>query len=660
MRKLLDKNARRIITRLLIIVVSSVFIMFFIEWRFFGNDAAKTWEFVTESFPVFAYNTLLLFFLELVISSLFRTPWAGVGISFIATIIMLYISTQKQAFRGQPLLPEDFMLADQTGTITKFIDAGSLARMILACLLALGLTILLNYLTKRFFDVKDRREPKRWWHRNLRIFRIIILLIGAIGFLKYTEFIRNHSGERTEEIPWLNSKFVAWNQMKNYEENGFIIGFMYNWSKFEMKEPDGYSEEKIAEIKSAYVPETDEEGNVIPSGEKTAEDMDYNIVVVLNESFFDFSVISDYYPITANNVGGKNSMGVPITKDVTPTIHELIKNDKKAKNYATGQMYTIDYGGGTANIEFEVDTAMTNYWANTVPFVDLYPHVDRVPSIAQIAKDAGYKTLAIHPFNAGMYKRNFALKKEGTDEFISEDEMHYKDNDDNRQYINDRSAYNETLKALKENDDNMMISLITMQNHAGYGVDGYSSYSYKLEDAPKVGDLNTKFTDDEKTQIGVYLETLHNSDYYLSEFLNTLSKMDEKTVVLWYGDHAPGIISRVNDSKEKDIRDLSRVTPYFVWANFNLEEVEYKDIKRFKQSKTTLPTTTPNCLTVTMFNLLKLEKPDYMKLANEVCDEVPILAQAYYGTSAPFKSTALSNYELYTYDILGGKQYWLK
>lgn len=653
MRRLLDKNARRIITRLLIIALSSVAIMFFIEWRFFGNDAGKTWQFVTERFPVFTYNTLLLFFIELVISSFFKTPWTGAGITFIASIILLYISSQKQAFRGQPLLPEDFMLADQTGTITKFIDFGSLVRTVLAVLLAISLMLLLNYLTKTFFDVKDRKEPKRWWHRNLRVFRIVIFLIGSIGFFKYTDFVRNHNGERAETIPWLNSEFVAWNQMNNYENNGFILGFMYNWSKFEMQEPDGYSAEKINEIKASYNSELDE-------GKKSSEDMDYNIVVVLNESFFDMSVISDYYPITAKNVGGKNAMGVPITKDVTPTIRSLIKNDSKSKNYATGQMYTVDYGGGTANIEFEVDTAMTNYWASTVPFVDLYPHTDFVPSIAQIAKNAGYKTLAIHPFNGGMYKRNIALPKEGIDEFITEDEMHFTEKDDNRQYINDRSAYNETLKAIKENDEHMMISLITMQNHAGYGSDGYKSYSYKLADSPKTGDLSTPFSDDEKSQIAVYLESLHNADYYLSEFLDALKGLDEKTVVLWYGDHAPGIIGRVNDSKNKDTRDLSRVTPYFVWANFDLRNVTYKDIKHFKQSKTTLPTTTPNCLTNTLMDLLNLEKPDYMKLINDVCTEVPILAQAYYGSSAPFKSTTLSNYEMFTYDILGGEQYWLK
>jgi len=420
-----------------------------------------------------------------------------------------------------------------------------------------------------------------------------------------------------------------------------------------MVEPDGYSEEKIAEIKASYA---DNEGGT----KRALKDSDYNIVVVLNESFFDPAVVSEYYPITAKNVGKKNSSGVPITKDVIPTIRKIINADKSSNNVATGQMYTIDYGGGTANIEFEVDTAMTNYWAGTVPYVDLLPHTDSVPSIAQIAKQNGYKTIAIHPFNGGMYKRNIALAKEGFDDFIDETRVSFTEKDDNRQYINDRSAYNDTLKILEENEEKTLVSLITMQNHAGYGVDGFSSLSYSLSAAPTTGDLNTPFTEDEKTQVEVYLESLHNADYYLGEFLEKLEKMDEKTVVLFYGDHAPGVYSRVNDSKVKETRDLSRITPYFIWANFGLKEVDFGKITRFNMKNTTLPTTTPNCLTSTMFSLLDLEKPDYMKLVEDVCKEVPILAQAYYGNSAPFKSTTLSNYELFTYDILGGKQYWLK
>ena len=640
MRRFLTKNTRRIAARILIFAFVAIITTYFLEWRFFGNNAERTWTFVTEKFPVFIYNAILIFFLELVISAPFKKPWTGPGLTFILFIIVAYITTQKQAFRGQPLLPEDFMLADQAGTITKFVDVGSIIRMVLAIALVVGLIVILNHLTKRFFNLKENAESKNVWRKNLRLYRIVILLIGVVGFVKYTDFARVHSGDRYEDT-FLGSTFIAWNQMWNYEENGFILGFMYNWSKFELTAPNGYSEEKLAEIKTEY--ETKK------SGDNKLENSNYNIVIILNESFYDPSEISDYYPIKANKDLGKNSMGIPVTDEVIPTVRNLIETSKKSKNYSTGKMFSVDYGGGTANIEFEVDTSMSTYFVNTTPFVDLIPRTNSVPSIAQIAKNAGYKTIAIHPFNGGMYKRNISLKKEGYDDFIDANAFSYREKDDEREYINDRSAYNEALKVLKENDEKTLISLITMQNHASYD-HGYTTKSYLLGDAPKIGEDKNPFSDYEKNQVETYLESLHNSDYYLSEFLDSLEKSDEKTVILFYGDHSPGIFSRVNAAKSEDISRLSYYTPYFVWANFELEN----DVKNH------LETTTPNCLVPTAFSLLNLEKTAYLNLASEVCAETPILSHTYFSSSAPFRSTTLSNYELYTYDILGGKQYFLK
>ena len=642
MNRFFTKNTRIVLVRLFIIAVTAILFTFFLEWRFLDSDFDRVLNFVTTKPQVFFYNALLFAFLESLITAIWKTPWTGPGISFALTIIISYISVQKQAFRGQPLLPDDFMLTDQAGTISKFIDIWSLIRMLLAVALVIALTLLLNHLTKSFFAIEKKQ--------NLRLFRIILAVVAVVGFFGSTNFIRHHSGERDQDVPFLCTKFVAWNQMVNYEDNGFIIGFLYNLSKFKMAEPSDYSESKIAEIKSSYEN---------PESKTSLSSADYNIVVILNESFYDPEIISDFYPVSANHLGDKNSMNIPITSSIAPTIQNLIKNDQTSKNYAIGQMYSTDYGGGTANIEFEVDTGMTNYWANTVPYVDLFPHLEKVPSIAQIAKQNGYKTLAIHPFNAGMYKRNIALKKEGFDDFIDESRMTETEKDDHREYINDRSAYNETLKYLTETDEKLLVSLITMQNHAGYGSDNYSSRSYHLASAPK-NDSSNPFSDDERNEVEIYLETLHNSDYYLGEFLKKLEKFDEKTVILFYGDHAPGVFGRVDESKDKSASDLSRITPYLIWANFDLEDVKYENVERFNVSKTTLPTTTPNCLTNTLFSLLDVEKPDYMNLLNSVCDKSPILAQTYFASSAPTQSEVLKNYELFTYDILGGKQYWLK
>ena len=629
MGKFSVKKLVRLFLWILIAAIFSVLITYFLEWRFYGNNDFETWRFINEKFPTFSYNVMLIFLLEVVVMSIFRSPWTGVGVTFIFFSIIAYITTQKQAFRGQPLMPEDFMLADQAGTITKFISFDSLARLIFGIILTLALIFVLNYLTKNFFCEKKRSH----------LLRIIVALSAILAFIGATDFARNHSGEKYQET-FLGTTFIAWNQVWNYQENGFMLGFMYNWSKFELTPPENYTAAKISEIKSAYEKKA--------TGKNKLADADYNIVTILDESFFDPAEISDYYPIKKNPDLTKNSMNVPVTDDVIPTIRKLIETSATSKNHKVGKMHSIDYGGGTANIEFEVDTAMSTFFVSTTPFVDLIPRTNVVPSIASFAKSAGYKTLAVHPFNGGMYKRNISLKKIGYDEFIDESAFTFTEKDDTRSYINDRSSYKEVLKKLNENEEKTLVSLITMQNHAGYD-EGYSTKSYILEDAPKAGEDMSEFSDYEKNQVETYLESLHNSDYYLSEFLDELSKMDEKTVVLFYGDHSPGVFGRVNSAKEAKISDLSYYTPYFVWANFDL----------IKTNDEKLETHTPNCLMPTVFELLNLEETTNLKLSHAACREVPVLTRTAEVDDEKLKSNTLKSYELYTYDILGGKQYWL-
>jgi len=641
--KISKHKATRAFFRIVFIALTAILIMFFIEMKYLGNDFNKTIEFMmgwrTE---VFFYSALIIFFLELIISAPFKTAFTGSAITFILAIILSYISNTKMAFRGQPLLPEDLKLADQAGTLTRFIDVPSVIKLVLGCILVMVLAIVLNIVMKKIFGSVKEEEGNKIF-KNFRLYRVLILIVGVVGFMGSANFAINHDPKESEEqIPWLKTNFLAWNQRGNYDLNGPVLGFLYNIKKVSLEEPEGYSKEKIAEIKKKYSED---------SGTKLS-DSDINIVMILNETFYDMDIIANYYPVLRNKDLSVNSMGVPVTEEIIPTVKKLIREDKKNAKVATGQMYSTDYGGGTANIEFEADTSMSNFWMNLIPYTDVLSHVDSVPSVASVAKSAGYDTVAIHPFNGGMYKRSLALSKEGFDEFITENEMRFDEKDENRPYINDRAAYKETMKVLEEHEEKTLISL-------GYEEEEYSTRSYQLAGAPKAGEDLSPFTEEEKTSVEVYLETLHNSDYYLAEFLDNLSKSDEKTVVLFYGDHAPGILSRVKEAEDKNISDLAQVTPYFVWANFELEESEEVASKNFGGiSGTTLPTITPNCFVPTMFNLLGVSKPSFINLTSEVCKVEPILTRTYFGSEKPKDSEVLSDYELYIYDILGGERFW--
>ncbi len=552
------------------------------------------------------------------------SPIAATGVSWVLISILTYIHINKYYSRQTPLLPEDFQLASQATTLTKFVDYGSIARLVIACLLMIFLTALFYRFWAKKLHLKRTWKTHSFAQKHAVAMRLLIVAVAGGAFFFCTEFIRHHDGSRYEDVPFLNTTFTAWNQNRNYTENGFIVGFLYNFQKLQLEEPDVYSENKIRSIKSKYDAKADEEN----LNRKDLAKDDINVVVILNESFFDPNVefngekFEDYY----SHTGG----------DILPNLHEI------QKNYPSGLMYSLDYGGGTANIEFETLTSMTNYWVNTVPYTALVPKAGQIPSIAQMLKTKGYATTAIHPFNGGMYKRNISLANEGFDTFITENEMDYKEHDGNSEYINDRSAYRQVLKVLKESDQKQMIGLITMQNHTPYNAENYEKTQFAV--------TNDDIEDQRKSDIAIYYQSLHNSDQYLGEFIDEINKLDEKVVILFFGDHAAGLFDNVNSHESKQIRDLARVTPYFVYSN-------YDSGFRGKQS---LPTTTPNCMVNTMLNGLKWQKDSLYYMVDQVCENEPVLAASYMEGREVHMADVMDDYELVTYDILGGKKYWTK
>lgn len=639
-----------------ILVVGAVFLMWYLQYRVSENSAESAWSFWDQKPAIFWYSAMIIFCFITLLYGVFHRPFSAVAVTFAIVTIITYISNTKVSFRGVPLLPEDFQLSDQAGTLTKFIDVGVLVQVIIASILSVGLGILLDYLTKSYLRIlpalprlskKKPKTKKAIKARNKLIFwhiiyaavpRVVIIPFALWGLLASTSVIIDHEAGAYQKISLIDgTDFVAWNQTVNYYRNGFLFGFLYNLNKATLEQPEDYSKSEIAKIKLEYQKETEEEPNI---SKLKLEDADYNIIVVLNESYYDSSLIQDKYPFA----------GV----DPLPTFHALMKK------YPAGYMYSTDYGGGTANIEFEVDTSLTNYWAKTVPYTDTLPKVDDIISIAKDAKKAGYETTAIHSFTGGMYKRDFALKKEGFDKFITETEMKHQDHDGNSEYINDQAVYREVLDVLKGSKEKQLISVITMQNHAPYDKSNYDDRDYHFEF------LASDWDKDLSDALLAYLETVYRSDLYLGEFLDNLGKLSEKTVVLFYGDHAPGIFNLTRQNEEQHDIDATQLTPYFIWSNFDTKG-DFADKKYgsslpidFEYSKyVTLPTTTPNCLTNSLYGVLNLKLNAEQILVKDACAENPILTTYYLGNKNP-SGKATKSYKLLSYDLLGGEQYWLK
>lgn len=626
--KRLGERRRYLLSAMIFLIIMALGLMWFLEYRYFINSAFRTWSFAIGSPIPFLFNALLLFLAMMIIWAIVGKPGTAVGITWALIIVITYIHINKFYARGVPLLPEDFQLTDQTATLTKFVHFWSLAKMFIAVGIVTALTIGFNRIIAPKFGLVYKSKSKELSRKKLITQRLVIVAIAGLSLFGLTDFVRHNKGGRYEDIPFLGTHFTAWNQNKNYDDNGAILGFLYNLQKLKLETPEGYAENRIKDVKARYAAEAKKKNKT----RKNPKNEDVSVVIILNESFYDPDTtfqglkITDYYPYT----GG----------EVLPVLHGLQKKNP------SGQMYSLDYGGGTANIEFEALTGMTNYWIQAVPYTALLPKAGEVPSIANWLKQSEYQTTAIHPFTGGMYKRDIAIKHEGFDTFITSSEMDYTEHDGQSEYINDRSAYKQTLKALQEGSERQLISLTTMQNHTPYNPLNYDHTQFTIE-------VNDSDKDDNQRQeraedLAIYYQSLHNSDQYLGEFIEEIDKMDKKVVVLFYGDHAAGLYSETNGSSIKNERDLSRVTPYFMHANYDA----------WTDDEKALPTTTPNCLVNTMLNKLNWQKSALYYLLDNVCEVEPILAETYLEESGLSGESVLEDYKLVTYDELGGRKYW--
>ena len=411
-----------IICSLLFLMAAAVVLTWFLEYRYFINSTYRAWSFAIGSPAPFFFNAFLMWLLLVFLWGLTGKPGTATGTMWIIIIIVTYIHINKFNSRGFPLSPEDFQLATEASALSKFVSIWSIIRLVLAIAIVVILTFLFNKKIAKKIRLSYQAKSQSFVEKHHLVLRGTLIIASCLVFMLSTSFARHNEGSRYEDT-FLGTHFTAWNQNRNYDDNGFILGFLYNLQKLQLKEPTDYSEEKIVTIKSHYDEIAEKENETRSS----AVEEDVSIVVILNESFFDPSVefqglkFEDFY----SHSGG----------DILPNLHSIMSK------YPGGYMYTLDYGGGTANIEFEAFTGLTNYWTNTVPYTALVPKAGTIPSIANYYKNYGYETVAIHPYNGGMYKRNIALPNEGFDKFIDVYDMEFDEHDGGSQYLNDRSAY---------------------------------------------------------------------------------------------------------------------------------------------------------------------------------------------------------------------------
>lgn len=559
---------------------------------------AFSWH--TEKF-LLACLVLLMIFLFLVAvlgSFLFGTFFYLVGIG-----ILGYANYLKMTYRQEPIYPDDLkmikefgLLKDMTGTISFYLLAGMILLVVAGGCWAIY----------RSF----KKDKKIQAIRVITLFTTIFALIYISHFNNPNNLLRKAYNKTALWIPY--------SQKMNYYNTGFIGGFLYNLKIDPMEKPKGYSEEKIKEITSHYQKLADEKN-------KTASEEQPNIIYVMSESFSDPSRLN----------------GVEITGDPLADYYAV------ADQTYSGQMLSQNYGGGTANIEFEALTGFSMGLFNaqlTTPYTMLVPKMNQLPSIVSTLKDQNYHTTAIHPYNTSMYKRKDVYEVLGFDEFISENTMTYTDTIEDNPYISDASAYQEVMDLLKEDDTPQFIHLVTMQTHMPYdGKYQQLEYTAKTEDNSGISSLEN------------YLQDISYSSQSLKAFTEELKKLSRRTLVVFWGDHLPGIYSdTIQNSNEKH----------------TLHETQFLMFdSQGELEKTEAPVTSPFYFAADLMNQTNQQTTGFYQLLLALQNELPAFErELYYQEGQWHREVQLNKkqaelyqaYEMIQYDIVSGEKYSLQ
>lgn len=559
---------------------------------------AFSWH--TEKF-LLACLVLLMIFLFLVAvlgSFLFGTFFYLVGIG-----ILGYANYLKMTYRQEPIYPDDLkmikefgLLKDMTGTTSFYLLAGMILLVVAGGCWAIY----------RSF----KKDKKFQAIRVITLFTTIFAIIYISHFNNPNNLLRKAYNKTALWIPY--------SQKMNYYNTGFIGGFLYNLKIDPMEKPKGYSEEKIKEITSHYQKLADEKN-------KTASEEQPNIIYVMSESFSDPSRLN----------------GVEITGDPLADYYAV------ADQTYSGQMLSQNYGGGTANIEFEALTGFSMGLFNaqlTTPYTMLVPKMNQLPSIVSTLKDQNYHTTAIHPYNTSMYKRKDVYEVLGFDEFISENTMTYTDTIEDNPYISDASAYQEVMDLLKEDDTPQFIHLVTMQTHMPYdGKYQQLEYTAKTEDNSRISSLEN------------YLQDISYSSQSLKAFTEELKKLSRRTLVVFWGDHLPGIYSdTIQNSNEKH----------------TLHETQFLMFdSQGELEKTEAPVTSPFYFAADLMNQTNQQTTGFYQLLLALQNELPAFERELYYQEGQWHREAQLNkkqaelyqaYEMIQYDIVSGEKYSLQ
>ncbi len=533
----------------------------------------------------------------------------SMGVVSAVLLILHLINAFKLHFRNEPFYPWDITLAAEATNILSTISL-SVSRSMMAAMVYIALALVIALV----MDLLVLRKNKPGRGVRLAAFAIVSVYF-CVCFTNWfsKDYIRENAGP-----------VRPYNQKASYLESGFIYAFAANYYHARVDAPENYSQSQMEALTGGYEAQT---GTVTP-----------NVIIVMSEAFADIW----------------NADNLTFEEALAPTYTAL------AEQYLSGNCLTSEFGGNTANCEFEVLTGFSTYLLpnGTVPYMSYLNQ--QTDSYVSFLNSQDYYTLALHPYQRSFFSREKAYELLGFDDYYSEE--HFVDVERLRafKFVSDDAVADRIIAEFEQNqktDRGFFCHTVTMLNHTSY-------YASDWAEELQVGmEANCELSQAEYDSIRSYATGLQYADAMLAKLVDYFSQVDEPTVILFFGDHQPSLgspgyelmqrIGYVRDYTTAEGIAALQSTPYLIWNNFEDTPTHVKtDLSMFQ-------------LLPYMTRMLDLDRPGFHSYMDALFAEVraatrTIRVDAEGNPAFTLNDHAQQTFEDYltvVYDNLLGKQY---
>lgn len=352
----------------------------------------------------------------------------------------------------------------------------------------------------------------------------------------------------------------------------------------------------------------------VPTPEPTEEpwgDKPPNIVLFLGESFFDVTRLP----------------GVTFDSDPLEEFHALCAEG------VSGTFMTRTIGYGTSDIELEVLTGVNTFFLGDESLHALDPkRLAALPSVPALLGQAGYRTVMLHTFNDSIYHRGPILAALGVRERYFADQS---------ALIDPEAAAAPTLWSYMRRQisgtfysDDYLVRLITlldgqtgaqplftfaisMENHQPHNAAKYAG-RYTVRAA-------SSLSGDAASALAAAVQGVNNTSEALGRLAEYFRTRSEPTVVIFFGDHRPGLGLPDGVSTVYSELGMCPDNQAWSWTDRQIEELYSTDYLIWSNDPAYLPapagtveTASSNYLGLSVLNAARIELPVYWRLVAQL------------------------------------------